>query len=224
MLIPSQDWKSAYPGAVAGILAMRDVANPHSHAGLDQRKAALESELRSRFSTGGAPGIRALPVLQAYRAYYKRFDKTYPVQLQLESVALKGKAIPRVAALVEAMFMAEIKNMLLTAGHDQEALKLPVQLDVSKGGERYVLLNGQEQAPKPGDMMMADSIGIISSVIYGPDRRTQITPGTRHVLFAVYAPAGVGEAAVRAHLEDIRENVMLVAPDARVESLEIHAA
>lgn len=48
----------------------------------------------------------------------------------------------------------------------------------------------------------------------GPDRRTRITPETGDVLFAVYAPAGVGENAVRDHLEDIRANVLLVAPGA----------
>jgi len=51
-------------------------------------------------------------------------------------------------------------------------------------------------------------------VLHGPDRRTRITPETRNVLFACYAPAGIGENAVRDHLEDIRANVLLVAPDA----------
>jgi len=48
----------------------------------------------------------------------------------------------------------------------------------------------------------------------GPDRRTRITPETGDVLFAVYASAGVGDHAVRDHLEDIRANVLLVAPGA----------
>jgi DNA/RNA-binding domain of Phe-tRNA-synthetase-like protein len=122
------------------------------------------------------------------------------------------------------MFMAELKNLLLTAGHDLEAIQLPVRLDVSTGSERYILLNGQEQVLKPGDMMMADEQGIISSVLYGPDRRTRITPDTRRVLFAVYAPAGIGEQAVRQHLQDIQTDVMLVAPDAEVESLEVYVA
>jgi len=124
--------------------------------------------------------------------------KTYPVQAQLESVVLKGRSIPHVAAIVEAMFMAEVKNLLLTAGHDLETIQAPVTLDVADGAderhpnERYTLLNGQEKVLKPGDMMMVDRQGVISSVIYGPDRRTQITLATRHAFFAVYAPAGIG--------------------------------
>jgi DNA/RNA-binding domain of Phe-tRNA-synthetase-like protein len=127
-----------------------------------------------------------------------------------------------VAALVEAMFMAELQNLLLTAGHDLEAVQMPVKLDVAEGTERYIQLNGQEQELKPGDMMIADAQGIISSVIYGPDRRTRITSETRQVLFTVYAPPGIGEQAVYDHLRDIQANILLVAPEADVVLLEVY--
>lgn len=222
MLKVSQAWKTAYPGAAVGVLAMRNVANPKRDPALDRQKNELEDQLRSRFSDTDRATLKALAPIQAYDAYYKRFKKTYHVLLQLESVALQGKSIPRVAALVEAMFMAELSNLLLTAGHDLEAVQQPVRLDVSDGTERYVRLNGQEQVLKPGDMMIADTRGVISSVLYGPDRRTQITPDTRQVLFTVYAPPGIGEPAVDQHLRDLRANVMLVAPEAEVESMRVY--
>ena len=125
-------WHSAFPGAHAGILVMRGVSNPAHHAELELRKGALEESLRARFAGQDRAAIKALPAIQAYQAYYKRFDKTYHIQLQLESVALKGKPIPRVAALVEAMFMAELKNLLLTAGHDLDRLQLPIGLHARK--------------------------------------------------------------------------------------------
>ena len=224
MLTVSETWKTAFPGAAVGILAMRNVANPDHHPTLASHKAALESDLRSRFSDHDRAALKALPTIQAYNAYYKRFKKTYHVLLQLESVALKGKPIPRVAALVEAMFIAELKNLLLTAGHDLEAIQTPVRLDVSDGSERYVRINGQEQVLKPGDMMIADAKGVISSVLYGPDQRTQITSDTQQVFFTVYAPAGIGEQAVRQHLHDIQANVTLVAPEAEAMLLEVYVA
>jgi len=222
MLIVSEAWKRAYPGAAVGVLIMRNVVNPESHAALDKRKEELENQLRARFSDYDRAALKALPTIQAYNAYYKRFKKTYHVQLQLESVIFKGRSIPRMGALVEAMFMAELKNLLLTAGHDLEAVQMPVRLDVAKGGERYIRLNGQEQELKAGDMMMADARGIISCVLYGPDFRTRIIPETRHVLFTVYAPAGIGEQAVYDHLQNIQANVLLVAPEASTESLEVY--
>ena len=224
MFIVSESWKEAYPGAAVGILAMGHVANPKHHPTLDRQKEQLENELRSRFGSLDRAALKALPVIQAYNSYYKRFKKTYHVLLQLESVVLKGKTIPRVAALVEAMFMAELKNQLLTAGHDLGVLKPPVRIDVADGSEKYIRINGQEQTPQPKDMFIADTQGIISTVLYGPDGRTQITSKTERVLFTVYAPPGIGEQAVHEHLQDIQVNVLLFAPDAVIDLLQVHIA
>ncbi len=222
MFIVSEAWKRAYPGAAVGVLVMRNVLNPERHAALDKRKEELENQLRARFSDYDRAALKALPTIQAYNDYYKRYKKTYHVQLQLESVVFKGKPIPRVAALVEVMFVAELKNLLLTAGHDLGAIQMPVKIDVAEGSECYVRLNGEEQELKPGDMMIADAKGVISCVLCGPDRRTRITPETRQALFTVYAPPGIGEQAVHDHLQDIQANVLLVAPQADVELLEVY--
>ena len=214
-------WKSAYPEAHAGVLVMRAVSNPPHDPELERQKVALEEELRARFSGWDRAEIASQPVLQAYNAYYRQFKKTYHIQLQLESIVWKGKSIPGVAALVEAMFMAEMQDMLLTAGHDLDALHLPLTLDVATGIERYALLRGEEQTLKAGDMMISDQTGVISSIIYGPDQRTQITTDTRNVVFTVYAPPGVDEQTVVEHLQHIKENVMVFAPQAQVELLKV---
>lgn len=219
MFTVSEVWKATYPGAYVGILAMRQVANPERHDALDAAKAQLEQEIRTRYSD--KQQLRACEPLPAYKAYYRPFKKTYHVQMQLESVAFKGKSIPRVAALVEAMFVAELENLLLTAGHDLEIVRPPIRLDVATGTERFTRINGQEQMLKAGDMFIADTEGILSSVIYGPDSRTQIRPTTRKVLFTVYAPPGVEEQAVHEHLWDIETNVRLIAPEAETEVLKV---
>src|SRR5574339_368831 len=129
------DWKSAYPDAHVGVLIMSGVSNPAHHPDLESRKVALEQELGAQFSGQDRATIASHPILQAYGEYYRRFKKTYHIQLQLESIVLRGKSIPSVAALVEAMFMAEMQDMLLTAGHDLHALQLPLRLDVATGNE-----------------------------------------------------------------------------------------
>ena len=100
----TEAWKSAFPGAHAGVLVMQNVINPASRANLERTKEALMGELRARYGGLDRSQLLALPNLQVYDAYYKRFKKTYHVQLQLESIVFKGKSIPSVAALVEAMF------------------------------------------------------------------------------------------------------------------------
>jgi DNA/RNA-binding domain of Phe-tRNA-synthetase-like protein len=222
MLTVSETWKTTYPYAAVGILALQGAANPERHPALEARKAALEERLRARYADLDRAALKALPQIAAYAAYYKQFKKTYHLLLQLESVVFDGKPIPRVAALVEAMFMAELDDLLLTAGHDLALVELPLRLDVAEGHERFVNIAGQENVLKPGDMFIADAQGVLSSIVYGSDQRTMIAPNTTQALFTTYAPAGIGAEAVRQHLQHIKENVALVSPDAKVIALEVY--
>jgi DNA/RNA-binding domain of Phe-tRNA-synthetase-like protein len=222
MVVITENWKKSFPQAHLGILAMRGVRGPERHAELDRLKKELEDDLRNVFKDPAA--LKSLEPVRAYQAYYKRFKKTYHVVHQLESVAIKGKPIPRVSALVEAMFMGELRNALLTAGHDLDAVTLPLTLDVTDGSETYIRMNGQEQVLKAGDMMISDAHGVISSVIYGPDQRTMIGRETENVLFTVYGVPGISEQAIRQHLEGIAVNVTVVCPEAKIERLEIYSA
>jgi DNA/RNA-binding domain of Phe-tRNA-synthetase-like protein len=196
--------------------------NPKHHTELNKQKAELETALRARLAGSGRAALKALPSIQAYNNFYKKFGKTYHVQLQLESIVLKEKSIPNVATLVEAMFMAELKNQILTAGHDLDALRQPLRAGVAQGGETYTGINGKSQTLKANDMMISDAEGVISSILYGPDRRTRISPSTKQVLFTVYAPPGINKQMVLTHLKDIQSYVQVVAPEAETTHLEIY--
>jgi DNA/RNA-binding domain of Phe-tRNA-synthetase-like protein len=213
-------WRTAFPGAVVGVLAMESVANPSESPALRDRLRQIEAEVRSRFGDP-AVDLGAHPVLAAYRAHYRKFGKTYHVQGQLESVARKGKAIAGRGALVEAMFAAELVNLVLTAGHDLDAVATPLVVDVSRADDRFVTISGKEQALRPGDMLVRDRAGIISDVVYGPDQRTRLGPGTSRALYVSYAPEGIGADAVRRHLLTIATHVGLIAPAATTASLNL---
>jgi len=219
MLVVSDEWRQRYPGAHFGILTMRGAANPPHHPVLTAKKQELESDLRILFKDRSE--LKRLEPIKAYTEYYKKFDKTYHVLQQLESVIFKKKPIASVSALVECMFIEEIRNCLLTAGHDLDLVEKPVVLDVAKGDESFTRINGREQTVKPGDMILRDSQGIISSVLHGPDYRTRIGPSTTNVLFTVYAVRGVGEQVVIQHLQGIEANVKIIAPEAETEMLTI---
>mgnify|MGYP002345732620 CR=1 FL=1 len=217
----SRQFTETYPDAHIGLLVMRNVENVPSHPALEENKRGVESALRDRFA-GMEPGnLDSVHPMSVYAAYYKRFDKTYHVTGQLKSIVFKDKSIPSVASLVEAMFIAELKNGLLTAGHDLDQATLPLTANVATGNETYTLMRGAEQVLKPNDMYIADARGILSSIIYGPDQRTQIQPSTKNVVFTVYAPAGVKPDELETHLQDIRDLVRLVTPQAKVELLQV---
>ena len=223
MLTVTRAWKDRFPGAVVGVLAMTGVTNVKAHVGLDARKRKLEESIRSRYAGMERAELRKLERMAVYAAYYKRHKKSYHVLLQMESL-LKGKPIPSISGLVEANFMAELKNQLLTAAHDADSLHAPITLDVSTGTEEFMQMTGNRQVLKEGDMVISDGEGVMSCIIYGPDRRTKITPGTSSAVYTTYAPAGIGEASVRDHLGDIRDNIALFAPDAEVQHLGTYPA
>lgn len=222
MLIISEELKKAYPGGYIGILAVSGMKNCESCLALDREKEKLEGSIRTKYEGYDRPRLKSEEPMSTYAEYYKRFKKTYFVQLQLESIVFKGKSIPRSNALAEIMFMAELKNHLLTAGHDLAALNLPIRAELASGNEKYVGLGGQEKETASGDMLLADGQGVISSIIYGPDDRTQITLDTERVLYAVYAPPGISKSAVEEHLEDMVGYSRLVSAEAFMDLEEIY--
>lgn len=217
-------WRETFPGAHVGFLLVANVDNMKRATPLDERKREVEARLREAYAGLTRNKLLELDVLRAYRDFYKAFGNTYHVQLQLESVVHKGKALPNVSPLVDANFVAELQTLVLTAGHDAASLEGPLTLDASAGGETFVQLSGAEKTLKPGDMMMLDGRGVVCTVLYGQDRRTPISPATRRGLYVAYAPAGVPVAAVERQLSTIRNNVRLFAPEAEVELLDIYAA
>lgn len=218
------EWSAAHPGAVIGLLEMAGVDNTLTCPALNQRKRETEERLRKDCAGFTRPDFLALPVIAAYEAYYKRFNKTYHVQLQVESIVLKGKNLPDVSPLVDANFTAEVGTFVLTAGHDVAKLIEPVSIDVSGPGDGFIAMNGETKPIRAGDMVMRDARGVCCSILYGQDNRSPITSETRHVLYVSYAPAGVSPDAVETQLRQIEENVRLFAPRASVEQSRLLAA
>lgn len=224
VLTVSPGWIASHPGATYGLIAFHGVRNPPSHDGINAAATDLEDALRQRYSPEDRDALRATPPLPAYAAYYKRWGQRYHVGMQLESVALKDKPIPRVAALVEAMFVSELANLLLTAGHDLDQLSLPLVLDAG-AGQAFTAPNGKTQVVKDGDMFTADAEGrVLSAVITGPSDVARISPETTSALFYAYGPPGIAAADMRAHLDAIERNVRLISPDAVTAAREIISA
>lgn len=213
----TNEWRAAHPGACIGLLELSGVANDGSCPILDGRKRAIEAGLRARYEGFTRPDFLALPVMAAYSAYYKRFNKTYHVQLQVESIVLKGRNLPSVSPAVDANFMAEVETLVLTAGHDVATLHGPIVMDVSREGDRIKQMSGALKDLRPGDMIMRDAQGICCSIIYGQDDRSPITAQSTHILYVAYAPAGVGAPDVERQLSSIEENVRLCSPALVVE-------
>ena len=217
-------WHKTFSGGHVGVLLIGKVNNAKRTTPLDERKREIETRLRETFAGSTRADLLKLEVLNAYRDFYKRFGNTYHVQLQLESVVHKGKALPNVSPLVDANFAAELETLVLTAGHDADSLTSPLTLDAAGGGETFTGMSGSVKTLKSGDTMMTDAYGVVCTIICGQDARTPISEATRRALYVAYAPSGVPTAAVERQLKAVHENVLLFAPEAEVELLKVYSA
>jgi DNA/RNA-binding domain of Phe-tRNA-synthetase-like protein len=213
----TNDWKRSHAGASIGLLELSRVSNPEESPELENRKRELETQLRSTFHGFERNDFLALPILAAYKRYYRQFKKTYHVQLQIESIVLRQKSLPAVSPLVDSNFLAEMETFVLTAGHDAARLHEPILIDVSHEGEQITQMRGSSKAIRAGDMVMRDADGISCSIIYGQDNRSPISTATTHVLYVSYGPPDVSVEAMRTQLQRIEENVRLFSPSAILE-------
>ena len=224
LISATDEWRTTHPGAVIGLLELSGVENTHTSLLLDNRKRETEARLRERYKGFTRQDFLSLPVMSAYEQYYKRFNKTYHVQLQVESIVLKGKSLPNVSPLVDSNFVAEMETLVLTAGHDVAKLHGSISIDVSREEDQIAQMNGDTKSIRAGDMIMRDANGVCCSIIYGQDNRSPISSGTSRVLYVAYAPVGVPAEIVNAQLRKIEENIRLFSLTAIVERQQLLSA
>lgn len=212
----SDEWKTAHPGAQIGLLEINGVDNSNPSTRLEIEKRTVEASLRTRYAGYNRSDFLAVPVMAAYHRYYKRFDKTYHVLLQLESMVLKGKDLPKVSPLVDANFTAELETLILTAGHDAARLFPPLWVDISRPGDQFTRMNGASKELPPGDMLMRDSQGVICTILYGQDNISPILASTTHALYVAYVPPGIGTENVQAQLDALEKNIRLFSSECQV--------
>jgi len=221
MINLSSSWQEGLEGVTVGLLCVENIPNLPDHPALKSARENLEEELRKRYGEYDRQSLRDLPVFSAYGSFYRQFRKTYHIQLQLETIVFKGKSIHSPSALVGAMFMAELKTGLLTAAHDLATLTLPLTADIALGNESYLRLDGTNQVLKSGDLYIRDGLGVLSSVIYGPDQRTRIQPDTSRAVYTTYGPPGISREQVLEELEILEGYLRLFTPQLSRKVLEV---
>ena len=215
LLIATPAWHAAHAGSVAAVIAFDDVAGASETEAFTAAKHDLEATLRARWAGKTRADLKADPVLAAYDRYAKRFGQTYHVQMQIESIALKGKAIPARSPLVEVLFMAELGTGVLAAGHDLAEAALPIAVDTADGEEAYIRYDGAEERCKVGDQLMRDAGGhILTSIAHGPTTHARLTTDTAAVVYCLYVPPGLDVELAEAALAAIARNLHLCAPEA----------
>lgn len=221
MLHIRDEVRRKHPATTFGIMVMKGVAIQDATPGFLRAKDELETAMRTRFSGMEKKEMRSLFPFSHYHEYYKKFKKTYHVLHQCESIASGSRTLPSGPPLFQAMFMAEIKNQLLTAGYDCGKLAGPFEVGLADGDSSFVGMGGRTCSPPNGDILFSSEGTLLGSITCGPDHDHRLQAATTDVLFAVYGVPGIAADRIEHHLEDLQNLVRLVDPSAEVHGLSV---
>ncbi|OLS19580.1 MAG: hypothetical protein HeimC3_45300 [Candidatus Heimdallarchaeota archaeon LC_3] len=203
-VIISDSLKQSYPDAIFGNLIVKNIINKINDPQLERRKRNFENFLRNDYQR-----LVEDEILNIFKQHFKKWDKSYPIEFQLQSI-IKGKTLPQVSVLVDSMFHAELKNLILTSGHDLDQIEGSLIFDSTIGNESFLKINGKDQQLKEGDILLRDDKGILANILYGPAKRTAITMNTKNSLYFAWCPRGIDTNTVKNHLEEILSNLKMV--------------
>ena len=151
-----------------------------------------------------------------YFRFFRKFKKTYPVMLQLESVLLKGRPFPGFNAVAEVPFLLELTTQVLSGAHDMDRIRGDVSLYLATEKEPFLGLRGEWMHTYPGDFCARDEAGIIFSLIAGADDRTCARTDTRRVLYPIFGTPELPEAVLTAAMETLCRYIRVLSPDADI--------
>ena len=149
-----------------------------------------------------------------YFRFFRKFKKTYPVMMQLESFLLKGRPFPMENPVTAIPFLVELETQILSGTHDVDDVHGTVRLFAGTEKAPFPGMRGEEAHTYPGDFCARDDEGIIFSMIAGADARTCAKPGSRHVFYPVFGVAGQPAGEIAAVLDRLEGCVRVLAPEA----------
>lgn len=181
-------------------------------------RALEERELAALREEHGAYERKAVFGEDAYVRFFKKFKKTYPVLMQMESFLLKGRPFPQVNPVTEVPFLAELKTRCLMGTHDADAVQGTLRLFSGTEKAPFTGLRGEEVHTYPNDVCGRDDGGIIFSMIAGADHRTCAKMESRHVFYPVFGTPGMPAAEIAGRQALLERYARTLAPAARIET------
>jgi len=217
-------WRENWPGATGGILAIRGFRPQGRPEKFDESLAETEQQLIDQFASMERDALRQTGNIAHYHRYYRSFGQNYHVQHQIESIAKKGRKIPRRQLLVEIGFKWELINGILTGVHDLDDIEFPVVLESATEPVVYQGYGEHQAEVRLKDMYYRDRVDVLSSIVGGPSHHGRLRESTSAALFTVYGVPGVAAAEIESHLQQLWADVQLIEPNAELIELSIGSA
>lgn len=185
-------------------------------------KEAELAEIRGRFAgdtenEAGAYERKAVFGENPYFRYFKKFKKSYPIMMQLESYLLKGRPFPSGNPVNEIAFLAELKTHILLGSHDIDRIEGDMVLFCGTEKTDFPGMRGETIHIYPGDVSARDDKDIILSMIAGADDRTYITEDSRNVAYIFFGTNQTPDDQFDKMAELLSRYIHTLAPAAEVQ-------
>ena len=154
---------------------------------------------------------------EPYFRYFRKFKKTSPVMMQVESFLLKGRPFPEGRFTNAVAFLTELKTRCLLGSHDADMIEGDLVFYNDTAKTTFPSIHGGEAHSYPGDITCRDDISVVVSMIAGADARTCLNEDSRHVMYFAFGTPGMEEETLKGYLGQVEEYVKVLAPSARTE-------
>ena len=152
-----------------------------------------------------------------YFRYFRKFKKTYPVMMQVESFLLKGRPFPEGRYINAVAFLTEMKTRILMGTHDADRVEGDIVIYTETEKVPFPSIHGSEGHSYPGDTTGRDDAGVIISMIAGADSRTCLQEDSRHVLYLVFGTPSTSEEVLCECLDQVEKYTKTLAPGAETQ-------
>lgn len=154
---------------------------------------------------------------EPYFRYFRKFKKTSPVMMQVESFLLKGRPFPEGHYNNSVAFLTELKTRCLLGSHDADKIEGDLIVFKATEKESFPSIHGGEAHSYPGDITCRDDRSVVVSMIAGADSRTCLSDDSRHVLYFGFGTPGMDSDTIKAYLQQVEQYVKVLAPTAVTE-------
>ena len=149
--------------------------------------------------------------------YFRKFRKTSPVMMQVESFLLKGRPFPEERYNNAVAFLTELKTRCLLGSHDADRIKGDLIIYSETAKTPFPSIHGGEAHSYPGDVTCRDDESIVVSMIAGADARTCLSDESRHVLYFAFGTPGMGADELNGYLNQVEEYIKVLASGAETK-------
>ena len=151
-----------------------------------------------------------------YFRYFRKFKKSYPVMMQVESFLLKDRPFKEDNYINCIPFLSELKNYVLLGSHDADRIIGDVILFSDTEKTPFIGVGNRDVHSYPNDITAKDDKGIIFSMISGADDRTCLHDDTKHVIYIIFGVPGISDDDIIDVKNQLTSYINVLAPNSKI--------